>query len=80
VRLLAFALETVSVVARIIAAAITLLTLLGLALIASGSADLGGGYGVGDLVLMWLACSGILVVVAVLARLAAGLLVPHSDR
>jgi len=80
VRLLAFLLDTVSAVARIIAAAITLLTILGLAILATGSAELGGGYGVGDLVLAWLMCTGILIAIAVLARLAAGLLVPRSER
>jgi hypothetical protein len=80
VRLLAFVLDTVSAVARIIAASITLLTLLGIALIASGSAELGGGYGVGDLALMWLVCTVILIVIAMLARLAAGMLVPRDER
>jgi uncharacterized membrane protein len=69
-RLLAFVLDTVSRVARLIAATVTMLTLLGLALVALGRGEL-GGYGVGDLLITWLACTGVLVATTVVARAAA---------
>ena len=69
-QVLVFSLTLLHQVTRLIAATITLLTLFGLLTIAFGGAEL-SGYGVADVVEMWLLMTSALVIVAILARVAA---------